>query len=165
MFNLTESTRGSLIWPWITHYFLGVVGPLLALGSFNGLIHFGYSHGSAGQALMEYVLLGCIAFVLGMATYLSRPLTADVARKAWIFPLCLFVLAACSDLQTSGFHWRDFVNDYIIFLPGNTNSDEAWDGYWMFSFPVLAALSYAFGSRFAEARLFKTRNPDSQTLD
>jgi hypothetical protein len=75
-----------------------------------------------------------------------------------------YTLAACWDLRTSGFRWQAFVNEYIIFLPGNTNSDEPWDGYWMFSFPALAAASYSFGSRFAEARLLKTHNPDTRTL-
>jgi hypothetical protein len=132
--------------------------PVIALDSFDAMIGFGGSPGSAGQVVMQYVLLGGIAFFVGITSYLLHPLTARVARKAWIFPLGLFVLAVCWDLQ-AGLTWRFVISEYIAFLPGNTNSSEPWDGYFMFSFPVVAAISYAMGSLFAGARAPKTLIP------
>ena len=129
------------------HYFLAVVAPVLALGFLNRLFGFMYFFGTIGKTVEQFALVGGIAFVLGIGAFVSYPPTASVARKVWIFPLCLFVLAVCWDLHV--------LSDWRIVVPGAGNTDEPWDGYWLVSFPLAAAVSYALGNWISEKRLFR----------
>ncbi len=155
MFELSDSTQMPRIRPWIAHYLLAVVLPIILLELLNGLVGFNYANRSAGQAIVEYSIVGAMGFGLGLAAHLSQPLTASVAQKAWIFPVFLFVFAVCWDLHASRFNWRAITSEYIIFLPDSGDNEEPWVSYWVFSFPCLAAISYSLGSKFRDSSLFK----------
>ena len=157
MFALTESTRRRPVGLWIVHYLAAVLLPQLVAGGAGPSFWLNEARSSSlavrNQALrnqesLDYFLLMVVAISLGCIAYRIHPASAHIARKVFIFPVCVLGIALCWEIFANGL--SDTVNGYLITLPQAPVFDEPWDGFVAFTFPAVTSLGYALGCRLCQ---------------